>query len=81
MVRLHHLGTSDHPLFTYRTVNGMSLLYHIGRGNLLQLVIPNTLGLRPMLMSELHCTATSAHLGTRKTIWNLMQRVWWPRLA
>ena len=70
MVRLLKRGRSTDAKFTFQMTAGFNLLYqvsHIG----LQLVLPGSCRLRNLMMYELHCTLTAAHLGARKVIWAL----------
>ena len=68
MVRLLKCGCSTDAQFTFRMTAGFNLLYHVSRTGL-QLVLPGSHGLRNLMMHELHCTSTAAHLGARKVIW------------
>ena len=45
-----------------------------------QLVLPNTSGLRQLVLDEFHTSVLAGHLGVRKMVDLLYQRVWWPKL-
>ena len=81
MVRLCSRGRSNDAQYTFRDCGGFSLLYRVARSGVLQLVIPKSRGLRELLMHELHCIPTAAHLGAHKVIAALTARVYWPCLA
>ena len=70
MVRLLKRGRSTDAQFTFRMTAGFNLLYHVSCTGL-QLVLPGSHGLHNLMMHELHCTSTAAHLGARKVIWAL----------
>ena len=61
-----------------REVHGLELAYRRPKPHVYQLVVPSTSGLRQLLLQEMHNSAYHAHLGVRKTIEALQQRVWWP---
>ena len=67
--------------FCFCQVHGLSLLYRMVRPNVYQLVIPQSGGLRQLLLQKLHNTGYAAHLGVRKTTSALLEWVWWPNLA
>ena len=50
------------------------------RSNVCQLVVPQSGGLRQLLLQELHNASYAAHLGVRKTTFALLERVWWSNL-
>ena len=70
MVQLLKRGHSTDAQFTFRMTAGFNLLYHVLRTGL-QLVLPGSRGLRNLMMHELHCMSTTAHLGAQKVIWAL----------
>ena len=49
--------------------------------NVCQLVVPQSGGLRKLLLQELHNASYVVHLGVHKTTSVLLERVWLPNLA
>ena len=70
MVRLLKHGYSTDAQFTFQMTADFNLLYRVSHTGL-QLVLPGSHGLHNLMMHELHCTLTAAHLGARKVIWAL----------
>ena len=70
----------DNADFVIHEVHGLDFTYRKTQTGALQLVLPNSNGLRLHVMLELHSLLYSAHLGVRKTIATLQQRFWWPKL-
>ena len=70
MVWLLQHGCSIDVQFTFRMTASFNLLYRVSHTGL-QLVLPGSHGLHNLMMHELHCTSTAAHLGARKVIWAL----------
>ena len=44
-------------------------------------MIPQSGGLRQLLMQELHNSSYAVHLGVQKTTFALLEWVWWPSLT
>ena len=75
---LREKATGDDAKYTVHVVHGQELVYRVGAQRNLQLIIPRGHGLRQLLMQELHSLLYAAHLGVRKTLAALKQRVFWP---
>ena len=61
-------------------MHGLKIVYKVDKRGQLLLVIPGSKGLRDMLLEELHSSSYAAHLGVRKTVALLKQRMFWPKL-
>ena len=81
MLKFHNLVTlHQNDKFYLAQQQGVTLVMRHNIQGVEQLVIPQTNGLRELLMQELHKTAIAGHLGARKLANTLFQRAWWPKL-
>ena len=80
MARVLQQARGHSALYTTRVVHGFELVYRVGAQSQLQLYIPAGGGLRQLLIEELHNSSYAAHLGARKTVAALKQRVFWPHM-
>jgi hypothetical protein len=57
-----------------------NLLWRVAEG-LFQLVIPDDMGLKELIMRECHDVRSAGHLGRRKTLEKVQRRFWWNGLT
>lgn len=80
MARLVALARGDDARFRVRGEGPVSLLYRTGTSSDSgdRLVLPEAGGFRQLAMREVHDATLGGHMGHRKTLAALQQRVWWP---
>ena len=75
MQHLHMKAASLNAQFEFLDVHGLWLLYDNPGTHGYQLFIPKMGGLQELLLTELHCSDLSGHLGIFKTLYALVYRV------
>lgn len=79
MVAIRRLAAGSDGRYAVRLRGDLELVYRLtAEGE--RLVVPQTAGMRNLLVSELHDSLLAGHLGARKTFLALSQRVWWPKM-
>ena len=72
-------GTKDANLHI-KVWHNTELLIRTSDSGVEQIYIPDAVGLRMLLLHEMHTSPLAGHLGTRRMIPMLLARAWWPKL-
>ena len=67
--------------FSLRIIHSLELLYCCPKLGIFQLVIPDKLGLRHLLLQEMHCNPLAGRIVACKVISEFQAYVWWPKLT
>ena len=68
MQKLKARALSADATFRVSYRHGFELICHVDLSGREQVVLPASLGLRQLVMEELHCSDLGGHLGSKKTV-------------